>query len=225
MIVWIAALGANAMAGTIVTDRPSVATSARTVGQGAVQVETGAQLDTGPFDMLTLPTLVRYGLSDRNEIRFTTNVLGVADTIYVPTVGVEWKFNVVEDADTAVGVLVGTSMLPATGALTSYAAGLVDLTLGPVGAWTNVGLSTTSVTGQFLVVGTYSLGASMVLKGAYSAHLEYSGVVVGGLSGGGLQLGLTWAKDNLAFDGFVQPAFPGLNALTLGAGVSYRWGR
>jgi hypothetical protein len=60
---------------SIVADRPGLADGPSTVGRGVAQVETGATGEAGDDDHLTLPTLLRYGLSDRLELRIDSDVI------------------------------------------------------------------------------------------------------------------------------------------------------
>jgi hypothetical protein len=59
----------------IAADRPGLADGSATVGRGVAQLETGVNADGGD-DAVTLPTLVRYGLTDRLELRVESDVLG-----------------------------------------------------------------------------------------------------------------------------------------------------
>jgi len=59
----------------IVADRPGFADGSGTVGAGTVQLEVGVTLDDGDDSVLSLPTLLRWGLSDAFELRFESDVL------------------------------------------------------------------------------------------------------------------------------------------------------
>lgn len=56
----------------IVADRPGLADGSSTVPRGVAQLETGLTLEDADDDLLVLPLLVRYGLSDRFELRLET---------------------------------------------------------------------------------------------------------------------------------------------------------
>ena len=60
---------------SIVADRPGLADGPSTVGRGVVQLETGVTGEGGDDDHLTLPTLLRYGLSDRLELRIDSDLV------------------------------------------------------------------------------------------------------------------------------------------------------
>jgi hypothetical protein len=64
---------------TIVADRPGLADGSATVGNGVAQLETGVTLAGDGDEILTLPTLLRFGLSDRLELRIESDVAGWSD--------------------------------------------------------------------------------------------------------------------------------------------------
>jgi hypothetical protein len=61
---------------TIVADRPGLADGSATVGRGVAQLETGLTAADEGDQSLTLPTLLRFGLSDRLELRVESDVAG-----------------------------------------------------------------------------------------------------------------------------------------------------
>ncbi|HVG25203.1 MAG TPA: transporter [Thermoanaerobaculia bacterium] len=70
----------------IVADRPGLADGAATVGAGVVQLETGLMLADDGDPSQTLPTLLRFGISDRFELRVQSDVVGrvAGDTELAP---------------------------------------------------------------------------------------------------------------------------------------------
>lgn len=68
---------AHAQEESIVADRPGLADGSTTVSQGVVQLETGVVTEEG--DAFALPTLVRYGITNRFELRIASDVLGWND--------------------------------------------------------------------------------------------------------------------------------------------------
>ena len=66
---------AFAQEGSIVADRPGLADGPVTVGRGVFQLESGVTGEGGDDDRLTLPTLLRYGLSERLELRVESDVI------------------------------------------------------------------------------------------------------------------------------------------------------
>lgn len=62
----------HAQEDSIVADRPGLADGSTTMGRGVAQLETGVTADE---DLLTLPTLLRFGLTDRFELRIESDVL------------------------------------------------------------------------------------------------------------------------------------------------------
>lgn len=64
---------------TIVADRPGLADGSATVGTGVAQLETGVTVASDGDESITLPTLLRYGLSERLELRVESDVFGWSD--------------------------------------------------------------------------------------------------------------------------------------------------
>jgi hypothetical protein len=62
----------HAQDAAIVADRPGLADGATTVGHGVAQLETGVTADD---ERLTLPTLLRFGLTDGFELRIESDVV------------------------------------------------------------------------------------------------------------------------------------------------------
>lgn len=67
---------AGAQEASIVADRPGLADGSTTVPRGVAQLETGVTADGGDEEHLTLPTLIRYGITDRLELRVDSDVVG-----------------------------------------------------------------------------------------------------------------------------------------------------
>jgi hypothetical protein len=61
---------------SIVADRPGLADGSTTVSRGVAQLEIGLAADGGDEEHVTLPTLVRFGLTDRFELRVESDVVG-----------------------------------------------------------------------------------------------------------------------------------------------------
>jgi len=60
----------------IVADRPGLADGSTTVPRGVVQLETGVAVEGGDEEAFALPTLLRFGITDRFELRIASDVLG-----------------------------------------------------------------------------------------------------------------------------------------------------
>jgi hypothetical protein len=65
----------HAQEAPIVADRPGLADGSTTVGHGVAQLETGVTAEGGDEERLTLPTLLRFGLTDRFELRIESDVV------------------------------------------------------------------------------------------------------------------------------------------------------
>jgi hypothetical protein len=60
---------------SIVADRPGLADGSTTMGRGVVQLETGVTGEGGDENRFTLPTLLRFGITNRFELRIDSDVL------------------------------------------------------------------------------------------------------------------------------------------------------
>lgn len=60
---------------SIVADRPGLADGSTTMSRGVAQLETGVTGEGGDEERFTLPTLLRYGITDRFELRIDSDVL------------------------------------------------------------------------------------------------------------------------------------------------------
>ena len=61
---------------SIVADRPGLADGSTTMSRGVAQLEAGVTAEGGDDEVFTLPTLVRYGITDRFELRIASDVIG-----------------------------------------------------------------------------------------------------------------------------------------------------
>ena len=60
----------------IVADRPGLADGPTTVDYMVAQLETGVTGEGGDEELFTIPALLRYGITDRLELRIASDVLG-----------------------------------------------------------------------------------------------------------------------------------------------------
>jgi hypothetical protein len=224
LVIWLLGLFSSAYAGGLQTDRPSNAYGALTVPSQAFQIESGVQVDLRAVEVFSIPATLRYGLNDSVELRLDSTLVEFGGKVFAPGLGVGCKVNFLDAGDMATGLLVASSIPYQGGPPVITTAGLLDMELGPVSGWGNLGLLGTSVKGKLFLLGSYSIGASMDLQGGYRAYAEHTGSIGGGLFDGLLQLGGRWSTSNLAFDGFYQTSMTGAGSHMLGAGVSYRWG-
>lgn len=83
----------------ISADRPGLADGSGTMARGVAQLETGVTAAGGEETDVTLPTLVRYGLTDRFELRIESDVLGrTAGDIDVAPVAAGFKLRLHDGA-------------------------------------------------------------------------------------------------------------------------------
>lgn len=67
---------ADAQDASIVADRPGLADGSTTMSRGVAQLEAGVNADGGDDELFTLPTLLRFGITDRFELRIASDVIG-----------------------------------------------------------------------------------------------------------------------------------------------------
>jgi hypothetical protein len=61
---------------SIVADRPGLADGSTTVPRGVAQLELGVTAEGGDEELFTLPALLRFGLTNRLELRIASDVIG-----------------------------------------------------------------------------------------------------------------------------------------------------
>ena len=89
----------HAQDSSIVADRPGLADGSTTVAHGVVQLETGLTVEDAGDESFTLPTLLRYGITDRLELRIASDVFGwTSDDGDVAPVSAGFKFAVRDGA-------------------------------------------------------------------------------------------------------------------------------
>jgi hypothetical protein len=90
---------AQAQEESIVADRPGLADGSTTVGSGVAQLEVGVTLDGGDEELFTLPTLLRYGITDRIELRIASDVIGwTSDDSDVAPISAGFKLRLTDGA-------------------------------------------------------------------------------------------------------------------------------
>jgi len=67
---------AQAQEESIVADRPGLADGSTTMAQGVAQLEIGVTGEGGDEELFTLPALVRFGITNRLELRIASDVVG-----------------------------------------------------------------------------------------------------------------------------------------------------
>jgi hypothetical protein len=114
------ALPSQAQQSPIVADRPGLADGAGVVGRGTAQLELGISHEGADDSLLTLPTLLRLGITDRFELRVESGVLGLSsgDHDWVPVaVGFKWRMR---DGDIPLSLIASIQPPSGGGPFTSY---------------------------------------------------------------------------------------------------------
>ena len=114
------------------SDRPGIADSSEVVGPGRWQIETGITRETrkageDPDRKVFLPTLLRFGLSERFEVRFESDIHawmrdadGTRTEAYAPlSLGFKYRFMEAEGLRPALATIVRISPPSGTGSLRS----------------------------------------------------------------------------------------------------------
>jgi hypothetical protein len=104
LFLTLAASPAFSQESEIVADRPGLADGSVTVGRGVAQLEAGVTRE-GDEELLTIPLLLRYGLTDRIELRLESDTFGIAEDdndIAPVALGFKWRFR---DGDVPLSII------------------------------------------------------------------------------------------------------------------------
>ncbi len=122
----------------IITDRPDIAESSRTVGAQAIQLEIG--VDTSNFGSVTFPTKFRYGIIDPLEVHLESGIVGIDDSgANSADIDVGGKWHIFESHPVSMGLLAAVTAPLASDAVLLRPTLAVDLDLGFLGIGTNIG--------------------------------------------------------------------------------------
>lgn len=128
----------SAAVGEIITDRPDVAESSRTVGQTRLQIEAG--VDTTEFSVVTFPTKVRFGLIDPLELHVESGIVTISDAgTSASDVDVGGKVHLLEAGRLSTGLLTAVTIPVAGEAVLLRPTAALDIDLGRFGIGLNLG--------------------------------------------------------------------------------------
>lgn len=133
----------------IITDRPDVAESSRTVGKYRTQLEIGVDVDSNDTTALAIPTKLRFGLTDSFEVHVESDLIdatfGDDGSTGLSTFDVGGKYHISESEGLpSLGLLLALELPTAEGAesLILHPTFAADFDLGAsFGLGTNLGLS------------------------------------------------------------------------------------
>ena len=169
----------------IVTDRPDIAESALTVGTGRFQIETGVTYtqETGAANALTTPTLLRYGIAEKWELRLESDALTFLDPgpggFSDFTLGTKVNFR--DEGSTAIGLLVSLNVpvgfQAVRGTVDPAVKLLIDQDLGSGwGLGFNAGLLLTEdVTDRSFIQPMFAAALGKDITNRLGAYVELSG--------------------------------------------------
>ncbi len=130
--------GPSSAAAEIVTDRPDVAESSRTVGKMRLQVEAG--VDTTALSAFTFPTKIRFGLIDPLEVHVESGIVTVGEGgTSVNDVDLGGKVHLFEVGRLSGGLLTAVTIPIENVAVLVRPTFALDLDLGRLGIGINVG--------------------------------------------------------------------------------------
>ena len=207
---------------TISADRPSVAVSASTLRAQKVQVETGVSIDlVDESHTLTVPTLIRYGITDNIEIRVNTPIhyltsQNIQDLI--TNTRVEGKLQFFKSNQLKVGALLG--LLVNDDVLNADAHLLVDIAKGHSFSWMNVGVVLPSADSSGAYP-SYAVGTGVMLYKDHGVFVETAGTYQNSF-GGTIEAGYIWVSPNIQIDVYVQQSILEPKILTFALGGAYK---
>ena len=216
------ALVMSAAADDIVPDRPSAGTSASTVGDGVLQIETGLQSDVGSGTTFSLPTLLRYGIGDGLELRLDSAVISVTDlssdlwAVDVGGLAPALKYTLSSSDAMTLGVMGGAGLPINDAELSPYATFLADISALSINAGWGGGTAL-----------YYAVGYTVLLPfESWSTFAETSGTydIGGSVWDGTVQGGVVWASGDIEADVYAQTSLNGFDAHMFAVGMSYRFG-
>ncbi|MEC7983698.1 MAG: hypothetical protein VX278_00960 [Myxococcota bacterium] len=206
-------------------DRPSVAASSSTVGQQVLQLETGVQIDgTSSEDLFfSVPTMIRYGLSDRFEVRLYANGLGYLNdrfSLSEENSGAQAKWTIFqpEDSSVSLGLLASVDY---TDQLGSSISALLDMSFGPVAYWLNVGVSSGFSSVETLSA-PYSMGVGYLFPNRHGLFLETAGQIPN-TDSMSAQVGYFWLSEQMQIDLYMQRGFSEPPHSLFALGLAYKF--
>ena len=205
-------------------DRPSVATGSSVLSQGSLQVEAGIQLDKIQENslMFSSPVMLRYGVTNRLEIRPYTNVAAFSAT----GSGLQLKTNIVQpgfsflDSDLPISIGLLTSF-DYSDELGGSITALLDYGTGPLVGWLNLGMGSQSFNNIYLS-GSYVVGTGYLFPSNHGVFIETSGSMtdMSNMTG---QVGYFWLSNNLQLDLYLQHSTPDVEHLLIATGFAYKF--
>ena len=159
-------------------DRPTNGTAAFVVNQGALQIETGVQVDGNLTQAgYSTPTMLRIGVHDRIELRPYASLIGYeADLSTFSNPGIQSKIHLFskEEQPLALGLVLGSDMDFDNGAASSTL--LLDFWHNAWSGWLNTGI-TRSYAGMNDLTGLLIGGIAYALPQNQGLFVESTDVI------------------------------------------------
>lgn len=167
-------LATTAVAAPLSTDRPDMTETSQVVGDRAYQLEQGVQVLTGPAGPVgVFPSLHRYGLGDRLELRLETPLVefsGGQAAFPGGALGAKWRlWDGGEPGQAPSGTLLGHLVIEPTGPVGPHVRFLTDYAL-PEDLDLSVNLGASTIGGQTDWDTAVALGYEVTE--AWSTYLE-----------------------------------------------------
>ena len=218
----------------IVVDRPSVGTASSVVSKGTVQIETGLQIDSNPaldcnsclysFESASYssPTMLRFGLHDRFEIRpYSSIIVAGQETQVLQGSGLQGKVSVYAPEDKPLSLsILGSGDLEAAGGTL-----LLDFWGGSEsklqwGGWINVGNTTSYEDGATSFTIIEGFGVS--LPNAQGIFIESTTSFEADNISSSVEGGFYKTYDNFQWDVYALSSITEKNAWQLATGFAWR---
>ena len=211
----------SGFANDFTVDRPSVGTSASTIGKGIVQLETGVQMAFTGLTSVSSPTLLRFGVAESTEIRLFSDVATISDSVQFGPLGIEGKQRIYQSDSVTFGLLAN-GIIPMRGdPSVATALGLLDYSSGLWSYWLNVGGSVESFENpQWSTV--FAIGAGVNVVDSVQVCAEQSGTLSDSFSGY-TQFSVLYTTTERQWDIYYQASLQDLSEHLVGIGYSQRW--
>lgn len=166
----------------IVTDRPDVAESSLTVGEGRQQIESGLDVQFEPAQTtLAMPTKIRFGLNRSTEMHLESDLFAVTfntPKIAPPAVDFGGKHHITSNDLVSIGVLVALTIPLDGGNLWNLSPTLAadwDFSIFSLG--TNIGADITIVGPASAHTLRYAAALGKDLSDSWAIYLEHFGQI------------------------------------------------
>ena len=214
-------LSSLCLANDFTVDRPTVGTSASTIGKQMLQLETGIHINTISPSSASIPTLIRYGVTPSTELRMFSGVIQLSDEPGYEPLGIELKQTILQKEQIVLGAVTNGIVSFDGNPLTLSAIALLDYSAKPWSLWFNIGTIANNPSNlSFETV--FALGAGINVTDTLQVCVEQSGTIADAFSGYA-QISLLHSSNDNQWDVYYQGSSHNLSEHIVGLGYAKRW--